>query len=289
MQNLFMILLLSGSLLTVAEISSFPDTSSVCAAGDSCADDQEKAPSLLQKAAKMEMELVQVEDRFDADDAEAQQPHRFDEADEADEVQVEDQDTEDQTPQMFDQAGEPADNELVDDEALDADGQQSQRFDKDVEEVLPMKEDFLKQPMKGDLPNEKWGLADTSQTADEKLLAEHGYNFTDDALQEEGLQYEWEFMRERARRAELLRSGGHWERMSASSHLTYDWNGAGLPAKTTRWLYTDFITSKVAKSEYWATMTHRLGYVYISQKEAFRSFSVPIGTARSTTLGPRAK
>merc|ERR1719265_222305 len=103
--------------------------------------------------------------------------------------------------------------------------------------------------------------ADDPEKADAQLLQERGFNASDARLQEEGFGYPWEFQRERARRAALLRLGGHWERMSASLHLNYNFNAAGLPLKETRWLYTDFVSSKVAKNEYWATFTHRLGYV----------------------------
>jgi hypothetical protein len=103
-----------------------------------------------------------------------------------------------------------------------------------------------------------------SEEADDLLLA--AYNVSDAALREEGFAHDWEFARERARRAALLRAGGHWERMSSSLHLNYDFNGAGLPLSSTRWIYMDFISSRVAKHEYWATMVHRLGYVGYQSK-----------------------
>lgn len=142
-----------------------------------------------------------------------------------------------------------------------------------------------------DLPPE--GLVETSAGADEQLLAAHGYNFTDDALRAEGYQYFWEFARERARRASLLRSGGHWERMSSSLHLNYNFNGAGLPRNTNRWLYSDFISSKVAKDQYWATFQHRLGYVgyqsKISGSRRYSQFQCSNWDSESNNGQPRSK
>jgi len=48
--------------------------------------------------------------------------------------------------------------------------------------------------------------------------------------------------------------------------LHYNFHGAGLPVRDTRWIYSDFISSKVAKHEYWATIQHRLGYVGYQSK-----------------------
>lgn len=118
---------------------------------------------------------------------------------------------------------------------------------------------------------------DESARADAELLAAHGYNFTDDDLREEGFAREWEFARERARRAALLRAGGHWERMSSSLHLYYGWGDEGLTEKgdrPNRWLYADFISTKVANHEYYATLVHRLGYVgYQSKQDGGKKYS----------------
>jgi len=49
--------------------------------------------------------------------------------------------------------------------------------------------------------------------------------------------------------------------MSASAHLNYDYDSAGLPASTTRWLYNEVIASEVAEYQYWSSMSHGHGYV----------------------------
>lgn len=117
----------------------------------------------------------------------------------------------------------------------------------------------------------------SSAEEDAELLASQGYNLTDQNLADDGFQYDWERARERARVASLLRESmnsqeahhsfaPHWERMSSSVHLNYDWRGVGLTTSNTRWIFSDFVSSKVAKHQYYATISHRKGYVGYQSK-----------------------
>merc|ERR1719197_742891 len=64
----------------------------------------------------------------------------------------------------------------------------------------------------------------------------------------------------------------HWDRMSSSIHLDYNFNDRGLPQRSTRWLYSELVVTKPLTDYYYSTLNHRVGYAGFQTKDHYGKY-----------------